>query len=61
MVTGTTGSNVRQYRAAMNLIGGGRIKLDGLVSARLPLDRLHEGLERSQSGKESRIVVEPSL
>jgi len=60
VVTGTTGSNVRQYRSSMNLIVAGRIKLDGLIGARLPLDRIHEGIERSKAGQEMRILVEPS-
>jgi L-iditol 2-dehydrogenase len=60
IVTGTTGSNVRQYRSSMNLIAAGRVKLDTLVGARLPLDRIHEGIERSKAGAEMRIVVEPS-
>ncbi len=59
VVTGTTGSNVRQYRATMNLIAAGRLQVDGLVSAILPLDRFRVGIERTQSGKEMRILVEP--
>jgi len=60
VVTGTTGSNVRQYRSTLNLIIQGRVQMGPLVSARLPLDRLHEGIERSRTGQELRIVVEPS-
>ncbi len=60
IVTGTTGSNVRQYRACMSLIGAGRLQLDGLASAVLPLDRIHEGIERSRSGQELRILLDPS-
>ena len=60
VVMGTTGSNVRQYRSTMNLIIQGRVQMGPLVSARLPLDRLHEGIERSRTGQELRIVVEPS-
>ena len=60
VVTGTTGSNVRQYRSALNLISMGRAQMEPLVSARLPLDRLHEGIERARAGQELRIVVEPS-
>jgi L-iditol 2-dehydrogenase len=60
MVTGTTGSNVRQYRAAMNLIAAGRIRLDDLSSTRLPLQDILEGFARSRSGKEMRVLIEPS-
>jgi len=59
VVTGTTGSNVRQYRSALNLIAQGRLSVESLVSARLPFDQLYEGIQRSQSGQELRIVVEP--
>ena len=60
IVTGTTGSNVRQYRSSMNLIAAGRIKLDTLISATLPLDRINEGIERSKVGEEKRFLVDPS-
>jgi L-iditol 2-dehydrogenase len=58
LVTGTTGSNVRQYRASMNLIVAGRIQLDDLASTRLPLDDIMEGFARSRSGQEMRVLVE---
>ena len=60
-VTGTTGSNVRQYRSSVNLIAAGRIKLDTLVGALLPLDRFQEGIERSETGEEMRILIDPSV
>lgn len=59
MLTGTTGSSVRQYRASMNLIAAGRIKLDKLVGAQLPLENIKEGIERSNSGEEMRILLDP--
>ena len=60
MVTGTTGSNVRQYRASMGLIIAGRIKLDEIARPRLPLVQIHEGIVRSKSGQEMRVLIEPS-
>ncbi len=60
MITGTTGSNVRQYRASMNLIAAGKIRLDGLVSATLPVDQIREGIERSKAGQEMRLLIRPS-
>ncbi len=59
-VTGTTGSNVRQYRSSLNLMAAGRVRLDTLVGAQLALDRLHEGIERSKAGEEMRILIDPS-
>jgi L-iditol 2-dehydrogenase len=58
-VTGSTGSNIRQYRAAANLIAAGRIRLDELVSARLALEEIHQGLERFRAAEDMRIVIEP--
>lgn len=60
VVTGSTGSNVRQYRTSMQLLGSGRLTLDSLVGARLPLEQVHEGIERSKAGQEMRILLEPS-
>ena len=59
-ITGTTGSNVRQYRSSMNLIAAGRIEVDALVGATLPLENIHEGFERANAGSEMRILVDPS-
>jgi L-iditol 2-dehydrogenase len=60
IVTGTTGSNVRQFRSAMNLIAAGRINLDTLVGAQLSLDQIQEGIERTKSGQDMRILIQPS-
>jgi L-iditol 2-dehydrogenase len=60
IVTGTTGSNMRQYRAAMNLVGAGRVHLESLARTRLPLERIEEGLARAQSGQEMRILIGPN-
>lgn len=59
VITGTTGSNVRQYRSAINLIASKRILIEDLISGRLPLDQFDEGIRRSQSVREMRIVLEP--
>lgn len=59
-VTGTTGSNVNHFRSAVDLIGTGAIDLSTLISDRLPLKRIHQGVERSQTGQELRILIEPS-
>lgn len=60
VVTGTTGSNPRQYRSTIELITAGRLRVDGLVSATLPLSRFQEGIERAQAKNEMRIILEPS-
>ncbi len=59
LVTGTTGSNVRQFHSAANLIGTRGFELANLVSNCFPLDKIHKGFECSQSGKALRVVVKP--
>jgi len=60
VVTGTTGSNVRQYRAAVALIASGRVHLEPLSSVHLPLDQIHEGIRLAQSRQAMRVHLEPS-
>lgn len=60
VVTGTTGSNVRQYRTTMSLIASGRVDLAPLVGATLPLSEFHQAIERAQAGEEMRVLLEPS-
>jgi len=60
LVTGTTGSNVRQYRTTIYLLAAGRIRLDTLISARLGLDEIHAGFARFRSAQEMRIIVVPN-
>jgi L-iditol 2-dehydrogenase len=59
VVTGTTGSTTRQYRAALEMIVEGRIPAASLAGARLPLEQFREGFDRSRSASEMRIVLEP--
>jgi L-iditol 2-dehydrogenase len=61
VVTGTTGSNVRHFRAAVDLIVTGRIQLEDLISQVLPLERIWEGFKGSGSGDELRILVDPRI
>lgn len=60
IVTGTTGSNLRQYRSALNLMAAGRVDVSPLIAARVSLDEIIEGIERSQAGEEMRVLVEPA-
>ena len=61
VVTGTTGSNVRHFRAAVDLIITGERELKDLISDYLPLEKIQEGFERSRSGDELRILVDPRI
>ncbi len=59
VVTGTTGSNVRQFRTTVHLLAAGRIHLDSLITSRLGLGEIHEGFARARSAQEMRVVILP--
>jgi threonine dehydrogenase-like Zn-dependent dehydrogenase len=58
-VTGTTGSNRRQYRQTMRMLGPGRLSLQALVTARRPLEEIEEALADAVSGEQLKVVVVP--
>jgi len=58
-VTGTTGSNIMQYRRAMELIISRRINVSSLISAKFSLDRAHEAFKRAESKKDLKILFNP--
>lgn len=59
LVTGTTGSNVRQYRTVIDMQAAGRIHLGSLISTRLRLDHIAEGFECFRAAQEMRIIITP--
>lgn len=58
-VTGTTGSNIMQYRRAMELIISRRINISSLISAKYSLDQAHEAFRRASSKKDLKILFNP--
>jgi len=60
VLTGTSGSNVRQFRTALELVAGGRLDLLPLIGDRLPLASVHAALERSQAHREMRLILDPA-
>jgi len=58
-VTGTTGSNIMQYRRAIELIISRRINVSSLISASFSLDRAHEAFKRAESKKDLKILFNP--
>jgi L-iditol 2-dehydrogenase len=58
-VTGTTGSNYRQYRQTMQMLGSGRLSLRSLVTARRPLPEIEAALVDAASGEQLKVVVVP--
>jgi threonine dehydrogenase-like Zn-dependent dehydrogenase len=61
LLTGTTGSNVRQFHSATHLISSGGIELANLVSNCFTLEMIHEGFECSQSGMALRVVIKSGM
>jgi L-iditol 2-dehydrogenase len=58
-VTGTTGSNRRQYRQAMQMLGSGRLSLRSLVTLKRPLLEIGEALADAASGDQLKVIVLP--
>jgi len=60
-VVGTHGSAPRHNELALQLISQKRIKVKELITHRLPLERLKEGLELAESGKAMKVCISPDL
>lgn len=60
VLTGTSGSNVRQFRTALEHVAKGRLDLRPLISDRLPLDSVHAALERTKAHREMRLILNPT-
>ncbi len=58
-VTGTTGSNHRQYRRTLQMLGSGRLSIGSLVTLRRPLHEIGEALADAASGEQLKVVVIP--
>jgi len=60
-VVGTHGSAPRHNELALQLISQKRIKVKELITHRLPLERLKEGLELAESGKAMKVCISPDF
>jgi len=58
-VTGTTGSNHRQYRQTLQMLASGRLSLQSLVTARRSLQEIEAALADAASGEQLKVVVVP--
>lgn len=58
-VVGTHGSAPHHNELALNLISQGKVKVKELISHRLPLERLKEGLCFAESGKGMKVLIAP--
>ncbi len=57
-ITGSTAYKRIDYLQAAEMVIGGKIDLDAIVSHRFPLDRFREALEIHMSGRGLKIVIE---
>lgn len=58
-VVGTHGSAPYHNELALNLISQGKIRVKELISHRLPLERLEEGLALAESKKGMKVLINP--
>ncbi len=58
-VVGTHGSSPRHNRLALDLIAGGRIKAKELITHRLPLDKVPEGIGMAEKGECLKVIIKP--
>ncbi len=58
-VVGTHGSAPRDNKLALQLISQGKIKVEELITHRLPLDKLEEGIRLAESGESMKVVICP--
>lgn len=61
VVTGTSGSCVRHFRAGLDLVAGGKLELRRLISDRLPLSSIHSAIDRARSHREMRLILTPAV
>lgn len=59
LITGTTGSNARQYRQTLELIGSGGLELGRLISRRAPLQDLDGVVSAIAAKKELKVILYP--
>lgn len=58
-VVGTHGSAPRHNKLALELIAAGRIDAKGLITHRLPLERVIDGIEITERAEGLKVVIEP--
>lgn len=58
-IAGPAGSTPQHNKQALEMIGSGAVRLDELITDRLPLDRVHDAIEAVQSGTSIKVVIEP--
>jgi L-iditol 2-dehydrogenase len=58
-VLGAYGSAPRHNREALGLISSGAVRVDDLITHRMPLDDVHRAIETVTSGEGLKVVIQP--
>jgi len=59
-VVGTHGSAPYHNKLALNLLSQGRMEIKDLITHRLPLEKLKEGIDLAESGEAMKVVILPN-
>lgn len=57
-VMGTTGSNIMDYKTALDIIASGRLPLSGLISKKFRIDDIVDAFEYAMSGEGMKTVID---
>lgn len=58
-IAGPAGSTPAHNQRALEMIGSGAVRLDDLITDRLPLDRVHDAIAAVEGGTSIKVVIEP--
>lgn len=58
-IAGPAGSTPTHNKQALEMIGSGAVRLDELITDKLPLDRVHDALTAVESGTSIKVVITP--
>ena len=59
IITGTSACSTDDCRRAAEIVNSGRVDLADLISRRLPLARVSEGIAAAEDGRSLKVVLEP--
>lgn len=59
-MVGTHGSAPYHNKLALNLLSQGRMEIRDLITHRLPLKKLKEGINLAESGEAMKVVILPN-
>jgi threonine dehydrogenase-like Zn-dependent dehydrogenase len=60
IITGTTGSTVKEFRTALSLVSSGKVDVASLITHRFPLEQVTEAFQSTQSRKGLKTIVLPN-